>query len=58
MQTLESPPPLGHSVVENRELLERSDADQKECTARLSPLHGLFYLKKIFEIDRESQEFG
>jgi hypothetical protein len=37
MQTLESPPPLGHSVVEYRELLETSDVDLRECTARLEP---------------------
>jgi hypothetical protein len=49
MQTLESLTPLGH-VVEDRELLERSDADQRECTARLEPPA---YLKKIFEIDSE-----
>jgi hypothetical protein len=35
MQTLESPPPLAHSVVEYREFLERSDVDLRECTARL-----------------------
>jgi hypothetical protein len=34
---LESPPPLGHSVVEYRELLERSDVDPRECTAQLEP---------------------
>jgi hypothetical protein len=56
MQTLESPPPLGHSVVESREILERSDVDQRECTAQLEPLHGLLFEKKS-EMDREILEF-
>jgi hypothetical protein len=53
MQTLESPPPLGHNVVEYRELLETSDVDLRECTARLEPL--LF--EKKSEMDREILEF-
>jgi hypothetical protein len=44
MQTLESPPPLGHSVVEYRELKERSYVDPREYTAQLEPLHGLLVL--------------
>jgi hypothetical protein len=46
MRTLESPPPLGHSVVEYRELLERSDVDPSECTAQSRAPFMASYLKK------------
>jgi hypothetical protein len=45
MQTLESPPPLGHSVTEYRELLERSDVDLGvHCLVRAPCMAS--YLKK------------
>jgi hypothetical protein len=45
-------------VVEHRELLERSDVDPRECTARLEPLHCLLILfEKKSEMDREILEF-
>jgi hypothetical protein len=34
MQTVESLPPLGHSVVEYRELLERCGSKGVHCPAR------------------------
>jgi hypothetical protein len=43
-------------VVEYRELLERSDVDLRECTARLEPLHGILFEKKS-EMDRGILEF-
>jgi hypothetical protein len=42
--SVESPPPLGHSVVEYRELKERSYVDPREYTAQLELLHGLLSL--------------
>jgi hypothetical protein len=35
------------AIVWYRELLERSDADQRECTARLDPLHGLLFERNL-----------